>query len=118
MIISSNRLIRIGFPDISRIIISSIITIILLFILKPHVVDLSTTLGNTVFESSTIIQKFLKLFMLGVFLTITTLIYLISLILFKVFEKEDVDMIKGAMRRLNVPEGGIAFMGKILQRDQ
>ncbi len=115
LLISANRFIKIRFPNISKILFSGIITLSLLLIINPYVVDLSHTLEDTLFNS---LETLFKFFILGLFAGITTLIYLLFLILFRAFEKEDIKLIKAAMRRLNIPKRKIIFMEKLLGGNQ
>ena len=103
--------------DIYKPIISGITTIILLFLIKPYVVEiLKIIIPSLTYNSiiSEIIELLLKLIVFGFLTAVAFLIYLIFLILFKAFHKEDIEILAGAMRRLKIPKRWISITKRIL----
>jgi len=112
---------NIKFPkDIYKPVAAGILAAIILYLLAT-LFNFDEILINFVSQSITakdtfseILLKFLKVFVLGIFVLIAFSIYLIFLIKFKAFHKEDVEILAGGMRRAKIPEKYISFAERIL----
>jgi len=106
--------------DIYKPIIAGLITIILLFFLKPYMGEILRTIIPSLIQPtdiiSEIIEKLLKIIVLGILVSTAFLIYLIFLIQLKAFHKEDVEILSGAMRRLKIPKRWISITERVLLR--
>jgi len=82
---------------------------------SPTFFNFDEILINFVLQNANIspeISKILKFFVLGVFTLIIFFVYLIFLIKFKAFHKEDVEILAGGMRRAKIPAQWISFAEK------
>lgn len=106
--------------DIYKPIIAGILSAVVLYIIAS-LFNFDEILINFVSQAagnggSEILLKFLRLFVLGIFVLISFSIYLFFLIKSKAFHKEDVDIMAGGMRRARIPKKYISLVEKILLR--
>ncbi|OQX18172.1 MAG: hypothetical protein BWK75_06850 [Candidatus Altiarchaeales archaeon A3] len=121
LFLRTSKTTNIKFPkDIYKPIIAGILAAIILY-LMASLFNFDEILINFVSQSvagkdifSEILLKFLKVFVLGIFVLMSFLIYLLFLIKFKAFHKEDVEILAGGMRRAKIPEKYISFAERIL----
>ncbi len=121
LFLRTSKTTSVKFPkDIYKPIVAGILAMIILY-LTASLFDFDEILINFVSQSvagkdtfSEILLKFLKVFILGIFVLITFSVYLIFLIKFRAFHKEDVEILAGGMRRAKIPEKYISFVEKIL----
>jgi O-antigen/teichoic acid export membrane protein len=69
-------------------------------------------------KDSDILRKVFKVAFMGAIGVITSALYLLLLVALKAFEREDIEILSGAMRRLRIPGGIITRVEKALQRTQ
>jgi len=67
--------------------------------------------------SGDFLRKMLKAAFLLVIAAITSLIYLVFLIILKSFHKEDIEILCGGMRRIKIPETIVCFTSRLLLRE-
>jgi len=123
LFLRTSKTTNIKFPkDIYKPLIAGILSAIILYMVAS-LFNFDEILINFVSQSvygkdtfSEILLKFLKVFVLGIFVLISFLIYLFFLIKFKAFHKEDVEIMAGGMRRAKIPEKYISLVEKILLR--
>jgi len=113
----TTKVINFKFPkDIYKPIISGILAAIILYLIAAFF-NFDEILINFFLQNANIspeISKILKFFVLCVFALITFFIYLIFLIKFKAFHKEDVEILTGGMKRAKIPDKYIKFIEKFL----
>ena len=121
LFLKQSKITNVQFPkDIYKPVVAGLITVAVLFFLKPYMGEILRTLIPSLIAPadiiSEIIEKVLKMAVLGVLVSTAFLIYLIFLILLKAFHKEDVEILAGAMRRAKVPKKWISITERILLR--
>jgi len=121
LFLKQSKITRVQIPkDIYKPIIAGLVTISLLFFFKPYMSEILRTLIPGLIQPtdiiSEIIEKLLKIVVLGILVSTAFLIYLIFLIQLKAFHKEDVEILSGAMRRLKLPKKWILFIERVLLR--
>jgi len=123
LFLSASKTTRVKFPnDMHKPVIAGILAAIILYLIATFF-NFDEILINFVAQSITatdtfseILLKFLKVFVIGIFVSMTFLTYLLFLIKFKAFHKEDVEILAGGMRRAKMPAQWISFAEKILLR--
>ncbi|PKP58766.1 MAG: hypothetical protein CVT88_06765 [Candidatus Altiarchaeales archaeon HGW-Altiarchaeales-1] len=121
LFLRTSKTTNIKFPkDIYKPVAAGILAAVILYLLAT-LFNFDEILINFVSQSITakdtfseILLKFLKVFVLGIFVLIAFSVYLIFLIKFKAFHKEDVEILAGGMRRAKIPEKYISFVQRIL----
>ncbi len=121
LFLRQSEITRVQFPkDVHKPIIAGIFAAIILYS-TATVFNFDEFLINFVSSAITekdifseILLKFLKMFVLGIFVLIAFSVYLVFLIKFKAFHKEDVEILVGGMRRVNAPERFIMLSERIL----
>ncbi len=106
------------FPsDFYKPLIAGILALAFIFLVKGYVLDVISKVSDfsLVKEEVTnlIINKLIKLAILGILFGFTCLVYVFSLILIKAFAKEDISLLSTAMRKARVPNGFISFTERI-----
>lgn len=110
---ASKRFVNVGFPKISKIAISGAITVVAMLLAKSYMIDAADDIMGAL-SGSEVLGKVAGVLILGVFAMMTAAIYFAVLILLRGFIKEDVDILAGAMRRMNAPDSWIIAAQRIL----
>ncbi len=123
LFLRTSKITYVEFPkDIYKPVLAGILAAVILYLLAT-LFNFDEFLIN--FVSSTITQKdifseillkFLKVAVLGIFVLLAFFVYMVFLIKFNAFHKEDVEILSGGMRRAKIPEKWISFAERILLR--
>lgn len=117
----SKKIAGFGFPAEGRIpVLGGLFTLLAVFLTKGPVDWLMGLVPNVPLFGEPmldlIVQKFVKLFILGVLFLFACALYFVFLVLLKAFTKEDRGLMSSMLRRIGVPPVAVGFFEHNLER--